>query len=157
MIPLSEEQEARCLQQALGREEEEEKIQQKIHGLRQETRANRRQLKRLARKNCAAPRESSSDTGGSDEENDRHENEKPQAETGLSPEDNLKGRKMVRAATCVQVWNCLHDDGLEDDPEELDRGWMTALQALRKAINVAIFAPTSVLHRQVLGTVPFSL
>jgi hypothetical protein len=59
------------------------------------------------------------------------------------------GRLIIFCISLVQVWNCLHDDGLEDDPEELDKGWLAALQSLLKAINVANFAPTSVLHRQV--------
>jgi hypothetical protein len=57
---------------------------------------------------------------------------------------------LIFCISLVQVWNCLHDDGLEDDPEELDKGWLAALQSLLKAINVANFAPTSVLHRLVI-------
>ncbi len=59
------------------------------------------------------------------------------------------GPLLIFCISLVQVWNCLHDDGLEDDPEELDKGWLAALQSLLKAINVANFAPTSVLHRLV--------
>ena len=70
-----------------------------------------------------------------------------ETEGKLAPEDDFKGRTMLRAATCVQAWNCLHEDGLEDDPGEVDGGWLAALHTLSRAIKVAVYAPTSVLHR----------
>ncbi len=99
---MSEEQEARCLQQARSRDEEEEKIQRNIARLRRETRAARRQLRRLKRDNDADQSESSCESDDSEDERDEKERGEPE-KVPLSPEEDLKGRRMVRAARCVQV------------------------------------------------------
>ena len=138
MAPITEDVESHYLRLAQDVEDLEE-IKRRIRKLRLEQLARRRQ-QRLEQ---LADTLDSSDNSSEDEQGTREEDQ----EVVLAPEDDFRGRKMVRAATFAHVWNCLNDDGLEDDPGEVDRGWLSALQGLHRAVSVAAYAPTSVLHR----------
>jgi hypothetical protein len=145
MLPISEAQESIQLELARSVDSEEE-IHSKIRKLTLEGRARRREQRLRLRKSPRDSSQSSSDDTSSDEEHNGVMREEMN-EKRVAPEDDFQGRSMVRAATFARIWNWLTDDGLEDDPGEVDKGWLNALQALRKAVTVTSYAPTSVLHR----------
>jgi hypothetical protein len=140
MTPITEEEEAVSLQ--LARHSEEEEDQE----LKPEIRQMRRERRPMMRKHPELlddPLLENNDIEDSDDDGDENIDQP----AVVSPEDDFLGRRMVRGATCVHIWNFLHDDGLEDEPEQVDRGWLAALKALRRAVKVATYAPSSVLHR----------